>query len=243
MNLFQKGVGINNYQSDKISGELFWVKHVLEKYSISVVFDVGAHKGDYTQIFRSSGYEGEIYLFEPHPETYDLLVKRSTTIDSDRHFNVGFSNKSGSQLIYDYNKDGGSPHATLYSEVITDLHKSDVKSVEVNLWTLDEFASAHKIEKISLLKIDTEGNEFNILEGAQKLIENNNIEIIQFEFGEMNIVSRRYFKDFYDLLVGRYNLYRLLPNSLLPIVDYNSRRHEILIYQNIVAIHKSLDSK
>lgn len=243
MNLFQKSLGINNYQSDKISGEIYWANYLLKNYSVELIFDIGAHKGDYSRIFRSLGYHGEILLFEPHPETYERLITRDGVFENDRHFNIGFSNTNGLQLMFDYNKEGGSPHASLYSGVITDLHRGETKSVGVMLHTVDEFAKEQKIENISLLKIDTEGNEFKILQGAKQLIEDDKIDIIQFEFGEMNVVSRCFFKDFYDLLNPKYKLYRLLPNSLLPIVEYNARQHEIFIFQNVVAIHRALTTK
>jgi hypothetical protein len=74
-----------------------------------------------------------------------------------------------------------------------------------------------------------------------ELLQENRIDIIQFEFGEMNIASRVFFKDFYDLLSGQYHLYRLLPNGLLPLEPYNARRHEIFIYQNIIAINRRMN--
>ena len=73
---------------------------------------------------------------------------------------------------------------------------------------------------IDLLKIDTEGNEFNVLKGAKKLFEFNKIKAIHFEFNQMNIVSKSSFKDFWDLLNENFIFYRILPRGrLLPIVE------------------------
>ncbi|MBK9337064.1 MAG: FkbM family methyltransferase [Lewinellaceae bacterium] len=241
MNLFQKNIGINNYKSDNISGETFWANYIMENYSVDLIFDIGAHKGDYANMFRSAGYLGEIYMFEPNPETYEELVNRTNTSNHNYHFNIGFSDVKGFRLIFDYDIKGGSPHASLFSKVITDMHNSEnTKSLEVNLMTLDEFTDEHKINKISFLKIDTEGNEFPILKGAKKLLRDDKIDLIQFEFGEMNVISGFFFKDFFDLLSEKYLLYRLLPNALLPLNNYNARNCEIFIYQNIIAVHKNL---
>ena len=244
LNLTQKSLGINNYKSEKISGEIFWINYVLKNYQPDVIFDIGAHKGDYTKLFRDAGFKGTIYLFEPHPKTYSVLTHQIRATEFDKIFNLGFSETRGNTLIFDYSGESlesGSPHASLFSQVITDLHgSSNVTEVKVQLRTLDDFTEEHKIERISLLKIDTEGNEFPILKGSRRLLEEGRIDLIQFEFGEMNVVSRYFFKDFFDLLNSNYCIYRLLPSGLLPITKYNARHHEIFIYQNIVCVHRKL---
>jgi len=93
--------------------------------------------------------------------------------------------------------------------------------------------------KFDLLKIDTEGNEYKILRGAQKALSEGRIKAIQFEFSGINVVSRAFFKDFYDLLSPKYILYRLLPNSFLPIKKYDEFLFlELFAYQNFIAIRK-----
>jgi len=244
LNLFQKALGINNYKSDKDSGEIYWINYVLKNYKIDTVFDVGAHTGEYSGLFRILGFSGKIYAFEPHPITYGILKERLREFDRNYCYNLGFSNKVGKQILFDHadiDLKHGTPHATLYPEVIIDMHKSKkISSMEISLNTIDFFVKENGIQKISLLKIDTEGNEYSILMGAKDMIKNDLVDIIQFEFGEMNVASRVFFKDFYDLLSEKYLLYRLLPNGLLPVKEYDSRQCEIFIYQNIVAISKKI---
>jgi hypothetical protein len=88
------------------------------------------------------------------------------------------------------------------------------------------------------MKIDTEGSEYEILKGARTMLSKNSIKIIQFEFNEMNVYSRVFFKDFVDLLKN-YKLYRLMSHGLFPIKSYSPKLHEIFAFQNIVAINKS----
>lgn len=244
LNLTQKSLGINNYYSEKVSGESFWINHILKSYNLKIVFDIGAHVGDYTTLLRENDYNGTVYLFEPHPNTYTNLIKKIKPDNKTHIFNIGLSETDKSTLIFDYDEDGDnlfSPHASLYSNVITDLHGSEKTSYHnIKLTTLDIFTQKYKIDRISLLKIDTEGHEYSILKGATRLLEEDKIDLIQFEFGEMNVISRCYFKDFYDLLKGKYRLFRLLPTGLLPIENYNARFYEIFIYQNIVGIHHNL---
>lgn len=243
LNLVHKSLGINNYQSNAISGERNWLRYVLRNHNPTIVFDIGAHTGQYTKELRAAGYNGLIYLFEPHPNTFAKLQIEQGHIENNLLFNIGFSSQSGDALIFDYDliqEEPGSVHASLYRSVMTDIHKSpSIRERKVALRTLDEFVEAEKIDRISLLKIDTEGSEYPILLGAKKIIEEGRVEIIQFEFGEMNVVSRVFFKDFYDLLNPFYHIYRLLPGSLLPIKEYSAKYHEIFSYQNLVCIKKS----
>lgn len=101
--------------------------------------------------------------------------------------------------------------------------------------TLDTFCSKHLIENIDLLKIDVEGNELRVLEGSQNMIGQGKISAIVFEFNEMNLISRVFLRDFFNILPN-YNFFRLLPNELVAI-EYNPLQ-EIFVYQNIVALRK-----
>jgi len=55
----------------------------------------------------------------------------------------------------------------------------------------------------------------------------------------MNVYSRVFFRDFYELLVN-YNFFRMLPDGLIFLGKYNPIFQEIFAYQNIVAIRKDL---
>ena len=68
--------------------------------------------------------------------------------------------------------------------------------MEFNLSTLDLFCEREAIPNIDFLKIDTEGNELDVLEGAKKLLSGGKIKIIQFEFGECDVFSQSFFERF-----------------------------------------------
>ncbi len=229
------GMGILNYQSSSNSGEKSFINNFL-KGRKGVVIDVGANEGDYSNQISSINSQIDIFAFEPHPKTFNKLINRFHGNEKIVCINKGLSSKSGELTLFDYGLDSGSEHASLYGEVITDLHGSANPSLtKVNLITIDEFILGSEIEEILLLKIDTEGNELEVLKGAQVAINNNKIKMIHFEFNEMNVVSRAFFRDFWKLL-NNYSFYRLLPDSLLKIEKYNPLYCEIFAFQNIVAI-------
>ena len=94
----------------------------------------------------------------------------------------------------------------------------------------------NNISTIDLLKIDTEGFELEALEGAKQLLSENRISMIQFEFNEVNIIKRRFLKDFNTILTG-FDFYRLDENKLIPLNEWQPI-HEIFMFQNILAIRK-----
>lgn len=238
--------GILKYQNNEVSGELFVLKEVLPKVlcadgtddSHVVIFDVGANEGEYTQYLLDFFPKAAIYSFEPNPNTFNKLSKFKNE-SRVKLFNIGFNDKKCKAEIFTYDSDHSSCHASVYQDVLSTIHKSEnITHIPIRLEDLDSFCKENNVKKIDFLKIDTEGNEYRVLEGAKKLIKNDNIKAIQFEFNEMNVISRVFFKDFFDLLGTRYNLYRLDSQRLIPIVRYDSV-HEIFKFQNILALQKN----
>lgn len=213
-----------------------------------MVFDVGANTGSYSIQIKKLFPKAKIFSFEPNPTIFKIL-KNNIGKENIKAFNIGFSSKKGKSKLWDFADDAKLKHtqptstlSSVYKDVITEYHKQKPKSYSVRLETLDDFAIKNKIKEIDFLKIDTEGSELEILEGAKNLLSKNKIRVIQFEFNEMNVFSRVFFKDFIDLL-DNYKLYRLIPNGLLPIENYQPKLHEIFAFQNIIAINKLLTDK
>lgn len=243
-NLSLRGLGILNSEGPDITGENNFFKNILSKYDISVVFDIGANTGGYAQLVRDLLPQAAIYSFEPNPNIFNELSK-STKDSKIKIYQIGLSDIRGKAKLWDFADDAKlkstQPTSTLssvYKEVITKFHKQKPKSYEIKTDTIDNFCNDKKIKRIDFLKVDTEGSEYEVLKGASAMLLKNNIKIIQFEFNEMNVYSRVFFKDFVDLLEN-YNLYRLLPYGLFPISNYQPKHHEIFAFQNIIAINKS----
>lgn len=229
------GLGVLNYQNEFISGEVVFLKKYL-KGRKGALIDIGANCGNYVKMALEVNPGIRVYAFEPHPVTFEKLKNRFGGHKNVTLINKGASNQEGRLKLYDYADNDGSTHASLYEGVIKEIHASS-KTVahEVDLVSLDKFVSESGIEEIALLKIDTEGNEFNVLKGASNLISSKKIKAIHFEFNEMNAVSRVFFKDMLELLKG-YRCYRLLPHGMLEITKYSPLKCEIFAYQNIVAL-------
>ena len=108
--------------------------------------------------------------------------------------------------------------------------------IVVNQVKLDSFCEQQMIDEVDFLKIDVEGGELEVLRGASNLLEEKKIKVIQFEFNAMNVLSRSFLKDFYNIL-GGYAIFRLLPDGLVALGAWNPA-NEIFRYQNLVAIEE-----
>jgi len=236
-----KGIGVSNYQNSYISGEETFLNWCLKQIECPIVFDVGANQGNYAISAKKINEKSVIFSFEPHPVSYEKLKSNSGGGHTFNAINLGLSDSNKEIEIYDYENDQGSEHASLYKEVIENLHKGKPKSHLVKLISLDYFITISNINHIHLLKIDTEGHELEVLKGAANAIQNNQIDLIHIEFNEMNVYSRVFFKDISDFLKN-YNFFRMLPDGLVPLEPYNPLFCEIFHFQNIVAINKKVIS-
>ena len=232
-------VGILNYQNDWVSGEHRFLARLLEWRPDAVVFDVGAHSGDYTRLVRSLSEQARIFAFEPHPVTFETLARVAEETGA-RAVPVGLGDQSHALEIYDYADSDGSQHASLYRDVIERIHKKPATSHTIRIEPLDSMATDLEVERIDLLKVDTEGHELAVFQGATRLFAERRIDVIQFEFNEMNVMSRTFFRDFMEALAD-FRLFRLLPDGVIPLDDYRPTFLEIFAFQNIVAVRRDLD--
>jgi FkbM family methyltransferase len=239
--IYQK-IGIMNGSLLKKNGEDFFLKKVLNKYikiNNPIFFDVGANIGNYSVELKTYFPNSTIYSFEPSEKAYKEFFNKK--IQNINVYNVGIGEKDGKLAYYNYKSDVGSEHGSLYKEVFTNIHNSNnIVKKEVKIITLDDFCNKNKLKKINFLKIDTEGSELNVLKGSKKLIKENKIDIIQFEFNVMNIVSRTFMNDYYEILGDNYDFYRLLPKGMLKLGKY-SPFLEIFYIQNIIAVNKKIN--
>ena len=229
-----RGLGILNYETSRQTGEDYFIRHQLTGVADGVVLDVGGNVGNYARNIRSTNKNVHIYTFEPHPITYQKLIRNVEQLNI-KTINVGVGSNNGILTLYDYASNDGSAHASLHKDVIEVIHnKEQTIAHEVKVISLDSFAVEYDIDRVDLLKIDTEGHELEVLKGFERHIRNNKVDLIHFEFNEMNIISRVFFKDIWDFLPN-YNFFRMLPDGLVPMKQYSPVFCEIFAYQNIVA--------
>jgi FkbM family methyltransferase len=236
-----RGMGFLNYEDKNTidTGEKLFLKRLLVPKRNFILVDVGANIGGYIKEVLNINPNGSVYGFEPHPKTFAKLEKNIQDFRCNKIevFNIGLSAQKEKLYLYDHGHNDGSAHASIHKGVIEEIHSSHSVRYEVEVGTLDDFVATNNISKIDLLKVDTEGNELNVLIGASRSIRTGLIDVIHFEFNEMNVISKTFFKEFWDLLSG-YEFYRILYGGMHQIQSYNALTCEIFAYQNIVAVKK-----
>lgn len=240
--IFQLALAKMNYGTGGTfvqTGELFALQYVskkLEKEQSLVLFDVGANVGTYSKLlFDVFGRKAKIYSFEPSEKTYELFLETTKNIDTVIPNNFGFSDKEYCESLF--TNVAGSGLASVYKRRLDHFEIVLDEVEEIRLSTVDTYCAENGISRIHFLKLDVEGHEVNVLNGAGKMIDNKRIDFIQFEFGGCNIDSRTYFQDFFYLLKNNYIIYRILKDGLHEIVSYKET-DEIFITTNYLAVKK-----
>jgi len=135
-----------------------------------VFVDVGAHLGLLSlAAARAMHGEGKIFAFEPFPRTREMLEK-SLWINGFTHMvkvhGAAVSNQIGETTLF---LGATSGHHSIFALDVPSGYTA--RQVDVPLVTLDSALPSG--QSVTLLKIDAEGAEINIIEGARFLLSNN----------------------------------------------------------------------
>jgi FkbM family methyltransferase len=145
------------------------------------VLDIGANEGEHTVNFLSLvGKDGIVMAFEPLPEMYQKLIYRFKSNSNFYCFEValGSENKT-STFVKARHSSGHLAESGIKERIYNDPENMILEKINVDIMTLD-FLNVKK--KIDYIKIDTEGGEIDILNGAKELI-NRDRPIISVEYG------------------------------------------------------------
>ncbi len=188
------------------------IKFINNKFSKPItVFDVGAHYGETIKLFSNKLKIKKIYSFEASPKNFKILNKNFIKYRSEKIkiYNFGLGDKisnsfinqaieSSSSSINKLNKDSKYFMKKLK---ILNIKNKDLFShqIPIKIFTLDHFIENNEIENVDLLKIDTEGYEFNIIKGLSKY--SHKIKLIYFEHHYDDMIIKNYkFGDIHQLL-------------------------------------------
>ncbi len=236
------GMGFGNPTGSQIAAGEERLMQQLVAITEPCVFDVGAYIGEYASRLRHVCPGAKIWAFEPNPSTFAQL-RQAAQRDGFTAVNVGLSDRPGTAQLIDHAtsaNDFGSVHASLHPGVIDGIHHAQPAEVRVEITTVDAFMESEHVPRLNLLKVDAEGHELAILRGAKHAIMSGKVDVVQFEFNEMNVMSRVFFRDFYEVLPS-FTFYRMVTDGLVPIGKYQPRTHELFSLQNIVAIRDNFD--
>lgn len=225
----------NNENRDMVQNGELWLMGVAhdyfrKKYDENIVFDVGANVGDWALRFHSISSAAKIHCFELVEKTSQICKSKVETIDQIDVLSFGLADKTGKITVF---LNGNSDVTSFYPRVDQEESATEICDVVKG----DDYVQENGIEKIGFLKIDAEGSEHLVLDGLENTLRNDRIDLIQFEYGEFNIASRMFLRDFYEQLEN-FDLGRLFPRW----VEFSSWHKDLENFKaaNYVAVRKDL---
>ena len=178
--------------------EMVLLKQLVKNETMAI--DIGGNRGIYS--YYISKFCPNIEIFEPNPVCFDILSAWSRHKDGINVHKVALSNVNGSaELLIPIDVDGVEHDS---SGSIENNHFANTRSETVPLKSLDSFA----FQVVDFIKIDVEGHEFALLQGAVETIQasnpamlieieqrHNNVDIVEvFSFIE-NLGYKSYYLD------------------------------------------------
>jgi len=176
------GIKIPNFFKD--------IAKVLPEWRPEVIFDVGANVGQSARAYANAFPSASIHSFEPVPASFALLQQEANKYSGITPHLMALGKANGSvQMV---------ASGTKTSNRIVDESTSNTDIITVPVKTGSEYMNDLEIKRVSFLKIDTEGYDYDVLLGF--ITSFDDIDFIQVEAG-MNPYNKthvpfRYIEDF-----------------------------------------------
>jgi len=160
----------------------------LKNKNINTIFDIGASDGDFSRGIRELFPNAKIYSFEVLCIPYEKLKMNFKDDSLFFAYNIALSNHSGETTFYECESSGSSSLLEM-----DELHKSSYpcsinnNEIKVECVKLDDFIIEQKIDIKDdiLIKIDVQGAEKIVFDGALQIIDRAQIIFSEINFNSM----------------------------------------------------------
>lgn len=139
-----------------------------------VIFDVGANLGQSVRKFKDAFPKCTIHSFEPSPRTF-LTLRENVKFLGDLHlWNCALASTVGELILFE----------NCYSDMSSLLKPGEFAWGEVEtetiveVQTVDSICALANVERIDILKSDTQGYELEVFKGAARMMAENRIGLI-----------------------------------------------------------------
>lgn len=213
------------------------ISNYLQNKSIKTVIDIGAHKGEFAQNALKIKSVEKVISFEPQKKIYEILNQKFLNNNKVNINNFALSNKVEKKLMK-INKMTAT--STLNQEINNDSLYFKFKSLllyqknsiiseeEINTTTFDIFFNNRSFDQNSLLKIDTEGYEYQVLQGSSAKITEVKYVLIENQYSKM--YKNVNFQDCHNFLLEKN--FKLLKKFIFPTLHYEDRLYVNAKFEN-----------
>lgn len=145
---------------------------VFKNFEIDLILDIGANKGQFAKEVRSSGYRNRIVSFEPLSSAFKILEKNAAKDPLWQVYRVAVGANAKTDVI----NVSANSHSSSILEILPDHLQAEPQSKyiskeSIEVTTLDELLPTVEAGAENIyLKIDTQGYEWEVLQGASKNI-------------------------------------------------------------------------
>lgn len=176
---------------------------------MQTIIDVGAHHGESVELFLKNFEVMNIYSFEPSSENFRNLVANTHYLIKKKNINLecfNFGLGSCDQIVY-LNIPLETSSSTINSiNTLSNYYKKKVKFLgkshrdffqakeKIKIRTLDKVMSNKNTGIIDLIKIDTEGYEYEVLKGSVEILKNTKLVLFEHHYDSMIIKNYTYAK-------------------------------------------------
>jgi FkbM family methyltransferase len=189
--------------------------NVLNTFTPYEIFvDVGAFLGWYSELALQEGIT--TVAFEPNVQSFNMLFKNLSKYNAlPITINKAVSNTNGLTNFYNASR---LQVSSLNEQWLISKNRSTYKKTQIETVTLDSFFEHMTKLNIGMLKIDAEGSEIDIINGAMQLIKSGRIRNMLIEKNEGE-------QEMFYMLSEYYNMFQVLPKQLIEKITLRDIRN------------------
>ncbi|MEC9373024.1 MAG: FkbM family methyltransferase [Planctomycetota bacterium] len=205
------------------------VLEILGRGDVKTVFDVGANHGSWTAIALEAFPKATVHAFEIMPLTFEKLKARHADNPRVVLCDHGLADHEGEARLRYFPEESELTTLTQFP------HPQACEEAVGRITTGDAYMAKAGVKHVDFLKLDVEGAEEQALQGFEKAIGSERIDVVQFEYGKASIVTKFMLRDFHLFFEARgYRVGKIYPNY----VDFRDYEWDMedFIWANFLAV-------
>lgn len=160
------------------------VQQLAGNQPVQMIFDVGANAGQSAQKFRRHFPAAHIHCFEPYPEAFAQLQGALAADAKSTPHRIALGEQAGTALLFVNSESATNSFLANTPDPAHSGPHANIRTIEQTptpMQTLSAFCRAQGVTTVDFLKIDTQGYELHVLQGAQELLTPASIRLIYLE--------------------------------------------------------------
>jgi FkbM family methyltransferase len=178
----------HRFRSGLLKGVAATLEHreVLQPFGFASVVDIGANRGQFTLLMSGLQPDAAILAFEPLIEPYRKLTEVTSGLPNVRAFNSAIGPERASLPMNVARRDDSSsllPLTDLQEQIFPNTGHERI--VDVQIAPLGDFLEGQVTARPSLLKIDVQGYELEVLKGSSDVLDRFDVLYVEASFLEL----------------------------------------------------------